>query len=355
MEENKDVYFEKNDDVVINIDIVKLSGKLKGSWKFILICAFACALTAFIFCFFIPRRYTTYAVVAPEITTRSSAGGLTSLANLAGINMSSIAVTDAMHPDMYPAIVHSTSFAASLFDMPVTLKVSKDSLLVTDLYDYMLNHYKQPFYKKILSAPYLLISKIFGKEQNEDSILDNSQLSKEEEDVAKMLMKCIGISVEKKTYLMTVSATMQNRKIAVDLANRVVSQLESFVISYRTEKTKLNVEYYKALEQKSKEDYMIAQRRYAQYLDANQGMSRHSVQVEGQRLQNEANLYFQMYNSVAQSLLKEEARLQLESPVMVVIQPAITPRSGKPSKVRTMMLFFFLGIVASGAYILLKK
>ncbi len=355
MAEDKNKFFEEGDDVVINIDFEKFLGKLKSGWKFILVCASICAFVAFVLCFFVPKSYKSYAVVAPEITTRSSAGGLTSLANLAGINMSSIAVTDAMHPDMYPAIIHSTSFAASLFDMPVTLRVSRDSVLLTNLYDYMLNHYKQPFYKKILSVPYLLIARISGEEKKEGDVSEGFQMSKEEESVARMLMKCIDISVEKKTYLMTVSATMQDKKIAVDLANRVVSQLESFVISYRTEKTKLNVEYYRNLEQQSKEDYITAQRKYAQYLDAHQGISRYSVQVEGQRLQNEASLYFQMYNSVAQSLLKEEARLQLESPVMVVIQPAITPRSGKPSKIRVAVLFFFLGMFASGACIIFKR
>ena len=71
------------------------------NWKKILLWALCGSAFGIIIGFSTPRTYTTKAVVAPEIATRSTLGsGLNSLASLAGVNMNTMALTDAMHPDV---------------------------------------------------------------------------------------------------------------------------------------------------------------------------------------------------------------------------------------------------------------
>ena len=135
------------------------------SWKKILVWALCGAAFGMMIGLSKPKTYTAKAVVAPEITTRTGAGGLSSLASLAGINMNTMALTDAMHPDLYPEIIKSTNFYIDLFDMPVTFE-HKDTLVHTDLYDYMVNYAKSPWWGTVLGLPWKAMEgnkKLFGK------------------------------------------------------------------------------------------------------------------------------------------------------------------------------------------------
>lgn len=336
---------------------------LLGKWKFILAVASISAIVGMAIGFGIPRTYVSTATMAPELTTRNTAGGLTSLANLAGINMNSLAVTDAMHPEMYPAIVKSPNFMISLFDLPVSVNTDEGPVQ-TDLYDYVLNYTRQPWWQPIIGFPFMLkdmIMSLFEKDADSFESAEGHQnmnairLTREQELVAKSLGKAITITVEKKTYIIKISAKMQDRMIAAQVANAATERLQRFVIDYRTERTRHNVEYYTKMVEDTKADYLKTQREYARYVDSHQSMSMRSYEVEAQRLQNEANLRYQMYNSMSQQLLQTEAKLQLESPVLVVIQPGLAPQIGKPSKVKIMILFFILGFIGACAWIGVKE
>lgn len=347
---------EQFDDFVIEeIDFKKYITAIKSGWKKILTWAVASAVIGFFIALSIPKNYTSIAKVAPEITTRSSSNGLTSLASLAGINMSSMAVTDAMHPDLYPQIVASSDFLIGLFDMPVEYK-HKGTMVSTDLYEYVANHTKQPWWGYVLGFPHLVGSwgrALFSKKTEEDiegyAVMDSIKFTPQQEMVIKSLGQSIKVAFDKKTYVITIKVTMQDRIIAARLANRIVDHLQDFVTAYRTLRARENVEYYQKLYDENREKYLEAQNKYAWYVDSHQGSLLKSSQVEQQHLQAEANLQYQVYTQSAQNLINAQAKVQLESPVLVVVQSAIAPLHGKPSKVKFMMLFFVLGALAATA------
>ena len=74
-----------------------------------------------------------------------------------------------------------------------------------------------------------------------------------------------------------------------------------------------------------------------------------------QELQNEAQLRYQMYNQTAQNLLAARAKVQQESPVLVIVQPGIAPHIGKPSKVKLTIIWFILGGIAGAVWVLWKN
>ena len=90
------------------------------------------------------------------------------------------------------------------------------------------------------------------------------------------------------------------------------------------------------------------------YVDSHKGFVMQSSMIEQQRLQNIANLKFQMYNQTAQNLLMARAKVQLEAPVLVVIQPGMAPHKGSPSKVKLAMLWFILGALVCGGVLCWK-
>lgn len=346
--------YDERGEQVIYIDLKAYFLRVVRSWKSILVWALCGGVLGVAIGLSQPKKFTATTVVAPEITTRSSLGGsLSSLASLAGVNVNSMALTDAMHPDLYPVVINSTDFYLGLLDMPVSF-VHDGTPVHTDLYDYVANYTKIPWYSYVLGFPRRVIEVVKDRFAKKDLSLapegegggPSLMLDKKKEQVVKFLRRSVKATVEKRTYVLSVQATLQNRVIAAQLANAVVDHLQQFVIDYRTEKAKANVEYFEKLYEETHEEYLTAQRTYARYADTHQGSLTRSSQVQQQHLQNEAQLKYQMYYSTAQNLLTARAKVQQEAPVLVVIQHALAPHNGKPSKVKLAMVWMALAALA---------
>lgn len=344
------------------VDVTPYVRRVIKHWKAVLMWACCGALLGIIIGFSTPRTYTSTAVVAPELATRSTlSSGLSSLANLAGVNMNSLAITDAMHPDLYPVVIRSTTFYMGLFDLPVSF-THKGKVVQTDLYDYITHYTKAPWYGYVLGLPRMgieAVKSLFTKKDEFDlaeghSHVDSLRLTRQQEGVVKALQRSITSSVEKRTYVLSVKVKMQDRLVAAQVANAVVENLKQFVVAYRTEKAQENVKYYEKVYEEAHADYLAAQRAYASYVDSHLGSTSRSSQVQQQYLQYEAQIKYQMYNSTTQNLLAAKAKVQQESPVLVVIQRAMAPHIGKPSKVKLAILWFILGAMAGCFFVLIQ-
>ncbi len=351
--------FDREDE---SVDLKPYLNICMKNWKKILVWAVCGALFGIMIGFSTPKQYTCKAVVAPELATRgTTSGGLSSLASLAGINMNTLALTDAMHPDLYPEVIKSTSFAISLFDTPVDVTV-KNSVVHTDLYDYMVNYYKRPWWGAVTAFPHVAydwVKTLFqGKDEFDDAegyaSMDTLRLTKQQETVVKALSKNITAAVEKKTYVLSLKVVMQDKLVAAQVANAVISKLQAFVVDYRTEKARENVEYYERIYDETRNEYLEAQRAYARYSDTHNGLVSQSARVQLKHLENEAQLRYQIYNQTAQNLLAARAKVQQEAPVLVIVQPGFAPHYGKPSKVKLGILWFLLA-GALGAWITVRK
>ena len=243
--------------------------KAMKHWKPILLWALCGMVAGILLAWSIPRSYTARAVVAPELMTRSNAGsGLNTLANLAGISMNSLALSDAMHPDLYPSVIRSTNFYIGLFDMPVTIRRGGKTIQ-TDLYDYMAHYMRKPWWSHVLGAPRVAIARIKGWIVPPDEFetaegyrqLDSLHLTPQQEMVADALAKSISATVEKKTFALSLKVTLQDATVAAQVANAAIDNLRKFVLAYRTEKARENVAYYEQLYDEVREDYLSAQRK----------------------------------------------------------------------------------------------
>lgn len=348
-----DDYEYESEDYGKSIDLLPYFKLLLKNWKYILIWAVCGAAVGVIIGVSTPSTYTSKAVVAPEIATRSTMGnGLSSLASLAGVNVNTLALTDAMHPDLYPEVIKSSNFKIGLFDMPVTV-ATRDSLIYTDLYDYMANYNKSPWWSYVLGLPRMAVEcvkSIFKKKDDFDyaeghTSVDSLRLTRQQEMVIRMLSKRIDATVEKKTFVLSLKVNMQDPVIAAQLANTIIDHLQQFVTSYRTEKARENVVYFEQLYEKTREEYLAAQKAYARYVDAHMGVVNKSSMVQQQHLQNEAQLRYQMYNQTAQNLMSARAKLQQEAPVLVVIQQGLASHKGEPSKMKLAIIWFILGAI----------
>ena len=67
------------------------------------------------------------------------------------------------------------------------------------------------------------------------------------------------------------------------------------------------------------QEYYVAQKKYADYVDTHDNLILQSVRAEQERLQNDMNLAYQVYSQVANQLQVARAKVQEEKPVFAVI------------------------------------
>lgn len=335
--------------------------KALREWKFILKVCVIAAVVGVVMAMSAVSTYTSKVVVAPEITQRASSSSLSSLANMAGINLRNmISTTDAMHPDIYPEIVKSVPFITDLFEVPVEFTREGETISTT-YFDYLSEYSRAPWYAFVLSLPARAVGAVAGLfspdkdvEEGEDEKLevDTSNLTRKQSAVAKRISKRINVVFDNKTCLINMSVTDQDPKIACQIARCIVENLEKYVVSYRTEKARHDLAYYEQLYADARDDYFDAQQNYARYVDSNHGIVRQAVLVERERLQNEANLKYKLYNSVAQELQQAQAKVQLETPVCAVLQPPTAAHHDNESGFKTLVIWIFLGLFVAVFWVL---
>lgn len=148
---------------------------------------------------------------------------------------------------------------------------------------------------------------------------------------------------------------MQNPNISATIADTLITYLQSYIISYRTQKARQDLAFTESLYSEAKKDYSDAQQKYAKYLDENQNVILASYRVNQEKLQNEMTLAYGVYNQVAQQLQLAKVKVQDITPVYTIIQPAIVPLvPTKPNKKLIVIAFVFLMIIGACGYILVK-
>ncbi|MBP9998115.1 MAG: chain-length determining protein [Bacteroidales bacterium] len=341
------------------IDIMEYVVKLLKNWKFILKWGCVALVVGITLVFDLPKSYTSQAMLAPEVSQRNTYTSMSAMAAMAGVNINNAIKTDAMYPDLYPEIVVSSPFLVELFSIPVSFTRKKE-LIETDLYTYLKEYGKSPWWKYVTGLPMKAIGwgiKLFTPKNEEEEVegyatIDPSCLTKEQSRIAKALSKSIIVNVDKKTFLTTVDVTFQDPKVAKVVCEEVVSRLQKYVVHYRTEKARVDVKYFEKLAEEAQENYYEKQQRYAKYVDSNQGLSLHSVRIEQERLQNETSLAFSLYNQTSQQLQLAKAKVQQETPVCLVVQPASVPLKGSPSKAKSLLMIIFAGVAIACAWVL---
>ena len=344
MESDKNLNFSKKE-----IDLCDLGKKLWDKRRFIIKVSLIGLAIGVITAFSIPKEYTTTVILAPE-SSSSSSGNMGALAAIAGINFN--VSTNDLSSDIYPDIIKSTPFLLGLSK----IKISDTD---TTLYTYLNTSQKIAWWSYILGAPRLLLGLFSTKEDSnakDSNAKERRILSIEELNVVGNLKNRIQFSIDAKSGVITLTSTMQNSKISAFVADTLTSYLQSYIISYRTEKARADLSFTEKLYRESKVEYEKVQKNYAEYLDKNQNVILASFRVNQEKLQNEVNLAYVVYNQMAQQLQLAKVKVQDQTPVYTTIQPPIVPIiPSKPNKKLIIVGFIFLFAISGCSFILGKE
>ena len=335
----------------MEIDLMDILRKIIGIRKTLYKAAGIGLIIGIIVALSIPKQYTVQITLSPEMGNSKANSGLASMAASflgAGAGMSGDG-SDALNASLSPDIVSSTPFLLELLSMGVPVD-GKDSEK-TDLGSY-LDTQSSPWWSYVMGLPGMAISgvrSLFSSEDGSSSQRNKDygtiELTKEEDKKITSLKKNITAVMDKKTAITNVSVTLQDPKVAAVVADSVVHKLQEYIIGYRTFKAKEDCVYLEKLFKERQEEYYVAQKKYAEYVDTHDNLILQSVRTEQERLQNDMSLAYQVYSQVANQLQVARAKVQEEKPVFAVVEPAVVPQqpSGTSRKMYV-IIFVFLSV-----------
>ena len=129
-------------------------------------------------------------------------------------------------------------------------------------------------------------------------------------------------------------------------------KLQQFITSYRTNKARTDLEYYKKLTAEAKHIYERARQVYGSYSDANAGVILESYRAKRNDLENDMQLKYNTYTALNNQLQAAKAKVQERTPAFTVIKGADVPvKPSKPKRVIFVLAMTFLAFIGTGLYI----
>jgi len=297
---------------------------------------------------------TSLIVLESDSSSQGAMGQFGSLAGLAGINMSQMQGSQmALTSDIFPDVVGSRDFLQAIASKEFTFESRNQEKL--SLGEYYFEEKPGNIVKKtlsfVLNIPALILSWFASADplpaNLSESIAGDSSavlsISGAELFAIAEIKKRIILDEKGKIIKLTVS--MPEPMIAAQVNYLVLESLIAYVIEYKTEKQRLNLEFVEERVAESEEKFEQAQMKLASFRDSNQGIISQRLQTREEHLQFEFNIAFNVYNTLKQELEQSTIQLKKETPVFTVLEKAAIPLGpSKPNKPFILIFSIFLGL-----------
>ena len=297
----------------------------------------------------LPNYYTCKVMLAPEISSSKGSSSLAGLASSFGISLGGGGNgVDALTPTLYPELMNSVAFRASLF--PVTISYEGEKMTY---FDYLKNNQKSPWWSMAIRG----IKSIFAApEPVEGQRVNPFQLTEDQSAVAEQMAEKVVCDVDAMTMAITINVTDQDPLVAATMADSVQRRLQNFITHYRTQKARVDLEHTRKLYKETKAKYEAARKRHAAFADANQRVFLERVRSQEADLNNELQIQTRAYSNVAAQLQLAEAKVQEDTPAFTTLQPASVPLKKKgPKRSRICLLALFVAFVGTSIYAIHKE
>ena len=311
----------------------------------------------------LPSYYRCTVKLSPELSGTRSANSLLSLASSFGVNLGSATGgmgTEALFPTLYPELINSTDFKASLFQVPVTIEGNKkkgEKDRTMPYCEYLAKEQKSPWWSNAIKGFFSIFSSSEG-----DLQVDNIQnvnpfrLTKKQAQIAKAIEKNVDCKVDKKTMVITIKVTDQDPVICATMADSVKTRLQDFITDYRTSKVRSDLAYNKKIFDEAKARYEKARDIYTRYSDTHRELSSQTALTKQSDLLNEMQIQQQLFQQVIAHVQQAEMKVQQETPAFTTLQSATVPvRKAGPSRATICITFLFIAFLATTARILYKE
>ena len=284
--------------------------------------------------------------------------------NFGGFNQSSSG--GGISPSLYPLIIESVDFQFDLMHKEVDFSRFDEPI---SFYEYFNNFYETPFREKVYNFvlnytiyfpfrafDWLINFSLFDEEeveQDEVELIEIDErllsLSSDERRPIGHLIERISLTME--GNLITVETRMPDRKAAAMLNVLVIEEIQDYITDYKIEKARQNVEFITRQKEEARKNYEEAQEALAEFRDQNINLQSNIAITQEERLTNQRNLTFNIYNSISAELEQAKLRLQEETPVFRIMQKSSLPSSSLGTSNRIIIVLMILGAFLGVAFI----
>ncbi len=342
------------------IDLIQLTKTLWESRKTVIKITIIFMVLGLLVAILTPPEYQVTTVMVPQVGGKSKLGGLSSLAAMAGVNLN-VSGGSELSPMVYPEIVKSIPFKKALIQTKLTFEGIDHPVTY---YDYYMKYAKTGILGNIMKytigLPGTIKKALFAKKKARVKPLADTSgliwLTIAQEKLAKNLDNTVYVNVDAKTGNVSLTAIMSQPLAAAQLGQRAQELLQKFIINYKIKKTKAQLNFIRGRYLFRKKAFEEAQERLARFLDKNRNVSTAVAKAQQERLQNEYQLAFGVYSSLAQQLEQAKIQVKQETPVFSIIQPITVPNERfKPKRTQILIIWTFIGIIIGIGWVFGKE
>ncbi len=303
-----------------------------------------------------PVIYESQTTFIPQTSDQdSSRKGLGSLASLAGINLNenSSTIDNYISPLLYSKIIDSEEFSVNLLGEELSFL---DGSRLT-IKDYLLEESNGldliGFIKRYTIG-------LFSKENNKTSGYNNLNndynfISNEDFQLIQSFKNKFSIEANKREGYIKVIATDENAFISSQLVKIITINLQSRIISLRTNKVKEQLDYSTEQYFKKKDEFEILQIKLAEFRDSNKNISTAVFLSELQMLESEYLLQQSILMSLANEYNSNKIKLNKDTPIFSVLDEVSVPnKRSEPKRKQIVLIYMFIGISMSIVFICFK-
>jgi hypothetical protein len=333
------------------LDLVALLRSLWARRRFVLRVTGAVVAVGLVVALFGEVRYTSSAVMVPQMGQKAPGGNLQGLAAMAGINLNQGEQSDVLSPLIYPAVVGSVPFQKELMHTEVSVGGRQVTLV-----DYFTKEgYRKfslfPFLKKYtLGLPGLAVKAVRG--ERPAPVFDSlpagvGSLTADENECMKTLADLVTVAVDDKNGYVTLSAAMPEALISAQVAVRAQQLLQEYVTRFKVEKVQANLDFIGERYAEVKSDFETKQRALAAFQDSNRDISSAVARTREARLSNERDLAFSIYSELARQREQAGIKVKEDTPTFTVVEPVTVPiEKSAPRRGFILGVSLFLGLFA---------
>ena len=352
------------------IDLVELIKRMWVNRKLILKVTGVCFALGLLIALFSPKAYTAGCDVVPQTSSSTSTSRMSSLAALAGINLSQMDDVKALSPYVYENILNSTTFRKEL--MHTKLSYEKADRPVS-FYEYNTSdEFNKPGVGKIvmkytIGLPFVILKAIRGEQPEPDysalategngSASKIETMTKEEYECNKILSECLSMNLDDKNGYLSISVTMPEAIAAAEMAEATVTLLQKYITEFKIEKMQSNLDFVQERYNEAKAEFEDIQDRRARFRDANLNTTKYSARTQLEKLDAEYTLALNLYSELASKLEQAKINVKETTPILTVINPVTVPlQKSKPRRAMILFGWTFFGIVLGmGAVLVLPS
>ncbi len=310
------------------------------------------------------EEYSSQVRVMPEYLAQDQmrlSGGLGGLARQFGVSGGSSQTYDAIPPRMYPDVTQSIVFMRELLNQEVDLPGHPGETVTVETY--FREHYSPPFLSYLqrytIYLPFTVLRGVRSLFRSDDEqamtvmdrqLADDSQterivrMSSDEWQMVRLLRGRIDAQFSQDNSAVTITAKMPDPVIAAEVADHVVQMLRQYITDYRTEKTQRDLRFIEERYEEAEARFEEAQQELARFNDENRGQLTAMARTQEQLLQSRYNLTFNLYNGMAERLEETRIKLQEETPVLNIMDPAAVPdQRSEPRRGMILIIYTMIG------------